>query len=105
MGCKRILPADLMTGDHIIPKSQKDRLRAKIAQEWDELDMALYYRAINAGRSRIRKTRLGDDLRIIQNYDANLSRDLRNIQPMCALCNSKKGDRPNIIRGRSNSIS
>lgn len=92
-GCRRILPPVLITGDHITPQSDKQGLRESIAYRLDGFDQALYGAAIGARAASLRSEPYFAYLQVIKAYDDGLEKDLRNIQPLCWYCNTKKGKR------------
>jgi hypothetical protein len=82
-----------MTGDHIVPKSDLAGLRRSIAYGLDQLEATLYGRVLRITMARFRSDPLAGDVSAIKQYDVDLPKDLRNIQPLCSYCNSTKGKR------------
>jgi hypothetical protein len=95
-GCRRLLPPVLITGDHIVPKSVKTKLRKTIAYQFDQLDQNLYEAVVDMPISGIRNHTLSQWVNTIKKYDLTLEKDVRNIQPLCWYCNSVKGPRFNV---------
>jgi hypothetical protein len=96
LGCHRMLPETLITGDHMVPQSDHNALRRKIAYELDKLDKKLYERVVNMRLASCRNDPASEAIRSIKKYDDTLDKDNRNIQPLCWYCNAKKGNRNNV---------
>ncbi|MFZ6845385.1 hypothetical protein [Undibacterium sp. RuTC16W] len=99
-GCRRKLPPNLITGDHIAPQSNKTRLREVIAfakGPADHFNSQIYLEAIEMKKALVRDDGdLLNAINAIRFYDETLNKDLRNIQPLCWSCNARKGDRDNV---------
>lgn len=95
-GCQRWLPCVLITGDHIVPQSDRPRLREALAFQTDRFDRRLYQRVIRLSLGKLRSHPEVDHVRTIKRYDETLPDDLRNIQPLCWYCNTVKGNRQNV---------
>lgn len=96
LGCHRMTPPVLITGDHIVPKSNQNALRAELAFKQDRLNQGIYMQAISGRVAQFRNTPSAAHIQTIRQYDDGLKYDLRNIQPLCWYCNSKKGDRDGV---------
>lgn len=93
-GCRRLLPTVLITGDHVSPKSNKERLQEKIAEGKDGFNLDLYRTVLNMSSATFRSdTAFLEAINLIKKYDLELENDLRNIQPLCWYCNTRKGSR------------
>lgn len=95
-GCRRLLPPVLITGDHMVPNSNRDGLRREIAGRLDQLPMQDYIFAVGLQVNPLRGDPIHPSVLSIHQYDAGLDTDLRNIQPLCWYCNSKKGNRAGV---------
>lgn len=104
LGCRRLLPTVLITGDHIVPKSDEEALRRAIAEGMDKLDMEIYEFALNVNIASLRSDPSLEDIRAIRAYDNTLRDDVRNIRPLCWYCNAVKGTRQNVRLFPENAI-
>jgi 5-methylcytosine-specific restriction endonuclease McrA len=97
--CKRVLPLCLMTGDHVIPQSNRIEMRKVIAYQYDKIDAFSYEYFINYNFTVDKNGYKSLDINApslfkhIKHYDDNLEYDLRNIQTACFSCNTKKGSK------------
>lgn len=96
--CTRVLPLCLMTGDHAIPKSNVTEMRRVIAFQYDKIPPLDYDYLLNYNLSLDRNNYKANSMAIIsfkhiKYYDDTLENDLRNIQPACFSCNTRKGAR------------
>lgn len=96
LGCRRFIPNDLITGDHMAPKSDKQALRRAIAFGMDRLNEVLYAKVIAMPLTPMRSDTLFPAVTTIRRYDDTLEKDNRNIQPLCWSCNTRKGNRSNV---------
>jgi len=95
-GCHRLIPTVLITGDHIVPQSDKLALRRSIAYKTDRLEQRIYERVVTMALSTLRGDRDYKSIQLIKEYDKSLEKDNRNIQPLCWYCNTVKGNRENV---------
>lgn len=95
-GCHRLMPPVLITGDHMVPKSNKAALRESIAYRTDGLDRPIYERVLKMRLSTLRSDHDFESIQYIREYEASLEKDNRNIQPLCWYCNTRKGNRENV---------
>ncbi len=95
-GCHRLTPTVLITGDHIVPQSDKIALRRSIAYKTDGLKKDIYERVVGMALSSLRGDPDSKSIQLIQQYDEKLKDDNRNIQPLCWYCNTVKGNRENV---------
>ncbi len=96
LGCHRFLPIILLTGDHIVPQSNHQALRQKIAYELDGFDRNIYEKVVKMRVASLLKDPIVQHIQRIKQYDDTLKDDLRNIQPLCWYCNATKGNRQNV---------
>lgn len=97
-GCRRLLPPSLITGDHMAEKSNKDALIEAIAVDLDGFIRNDYIACLEESpvKTGILNPLRATGLRTIRSYDDGLATDLRNIQPLCWSCNTKKGNRQGV---------
>lgn len=95
-GCHRLLPPTLITGDHIVPKSNQKALREMIAYKLDGFNKEIYEKVVDIQVTPLRSEPIKEFIEAIKKYDITLEEDNRNIQPLCWYCNTKKGDRNNV---------